>query len=55
MSANGVLDDMHYCFEPLKPIDLSQYSVDEEELKKGIEKNREIIRKIREFQKTNNC
>ncbi|MBO5068824.1 MAG: hypothetical protein J6C37_00445 [Roseburia sp.] len=45
---NAALNDMNYNFEPLKLFrSKPDYKVDEQELKKSIEKNRELIARIK--------
>ena len=45
---NAALNDMNYNFEPLKLFQLKpDYKVDEQELKKSVEKNRELMARIK--------
>lgn len=47
--ASAVLNDMSYNFAPLVLFEPSpNYKVDEKELQKSIEKNQELIKKVRE-------
>lgn len=46
--SNVVLNDMRYSFEPLKLfLPNPEYKVDEKELKKSMQKSREMIQRIR--------
>lgn len=53
MGVNGIMDDIHYAFDPLRLADFSKYKVDEEKLCESVKKNREVIEQVRKGQSDN--
>ena len=52
---NSILNDMKYNFEPLELfVPNPSYKIDEKELKKSIEKNKELITRIKKKKQTIN-